>query len=66
MRVGAGVIAYLVEHMERSLAAAAEIAAALDLAALSGGGAITVPLARRLLAERRDHPLLPDRDPTVS
>ena len=52
--------------MERSLAAAAEIAAALDLAALSGGGAITVPLARRLLAERRDHPLLPDRDPTVS
>ena len=66
VRVGAGVIAYLVRHMERSLAAAAEIAAALDLAALSGGGAITVPLVRRLLAERRDHPLLPDRDPTVS
>ncbi len=71
VRVGAEVIAYLVGHMERSLAAAAEIAAALDQAALSGGGAIVMPLARRLLsrralAERPDQPLPPDRDPTVS
>jgi chromosomal replication initiation ATPase DnaA len=60
------VIAYLVGHMERSLAAAAGIAAALDAAALRAGGAITVPLARRLLAEAADQPLPPDSDPTVT
>jgi chromosomal replication initiation ATPase DnaA len=66
VRVASEVIAYLVGHMERSLAAAAEIAAALDQAALSGGGAITVPLARRLLAERTDQLLPPESEPTVT
>ncbi len=59
------VIAYLVGHMERSLAAAAEIAAALDRAALRRGGAITLRLARRLLAEWAVHPP-PAKDPTVT
>jgi chromosomal replication initiation ATPase DnaA len=58
--VAAEVIAYLVRHMERSLAAAVEIAAALDAQAISIGGAITVPLARRILAERADQPFAPD------
>ncbi len=66
VRVGAEVIAYLVGHMERSLAGAAEIAAGLDQRALSGGGAITVPLARRLLAERTGQPSPPDPDPMVT
>lgn len=60
LRIAPDVVAYLVSHMERSLAAAAEIAAALDQAALSSRGAITIRLASRLLAkltsqfERRD------------
>jgi chromosomal replication initiation ATPase DnaA len=60
------VIGYLVGHMERSLAAAARVAAALDRAALSAGGAITMPLARRILVEPADHPVPPDSDPTVT
>ena len=66
VRVAAEVVAYLVGHMERSLAAAAEIAAALDRLALSSGGAITVPLARRVLGERADQSLPPDSDPAVT
>ena len=66
VRVGSEVIAYLVGHMERSLAAAGEIAAALDQLALSRGTAITVPLARRLLAEWLDRPQPPASDPTVT
>jgi chromosomal replication initiation ATPase DnaA len=52
VRVGAGVIAYLISHMERSLATAHEIAAALDEAALRRQGAITIRLANEVLAER--------------
>ncbi len=66
VRVASEVIAYLVGHMERSLAAAGEIAAALDQLALSRGTAITVPLARRLLAEWLDRPQPPASDPTVT
>jgi chromosomal replication initiation ATPase DnaA len=66
VRVASEVIAYLVGHMERSLAAAAEVAAALDQLALSSGGAITVPLARRLLDERNDQPLPPGSDAAVT
>ncbi len=66
VRVAPEVIAYLVVHMERSLAAAAEVAATLDQLALSGGGAITVPLARHVLAERDGQPLRPDSDPAVT
>jgi len=66
VRVAPEVIDYLVGHMERSLAAAEEIAGALDEVALAAGGAITVPLARRLLIERLDQPQPPDNDPTVT
>jgi chromosomal replication initiation ATPase DnaA len=66
IRVALEVIAYLVGHMERSLAAAAEVAAALDQLALSNGGAITVPLASRFLAERDDQSLRPDSDAAVT
>jgi chromosomal replication initiation ATPase DnaA len=50
LRVEPGVIRYLIRRMERSFAAAAGIAARLDHLALSEGGAVTVPLARRLLS----------------
>jgi chromosomal replication initiation ATPase DnaA len=66
VRVAPQLIAYLVRHMERSLAAVAEVAAALDRLALVGGGAITVPLARRLLFDGSDQPLPLDSDPAVT
>ncbi len=50
--VEADVIAYLLRQMERSFAAAAAIAERLDRASLAAGRPITIPLARRLLAER--------------
>jgi chromosomal replication initiation ATPase DnaA len=52
LQVAADVIAYLVGQIERSLAAAAETAALLDQAALRGNGAVTIPLARRVLGAR--------------
>ncbi len=51
LRVAPEVIAYLVARIERSLAAAAAVAARLDAASLREGRPITVPLARRLLKE---------------
>jgi chromosomal replication initiation ATPase DnaA len=51
LRVAPGVIAYLLTHMERSFAAAAEIAARLDVISLRERRAITVPLARQLVLE---------------
>jgi chromosomal replication initiation ATPase DnaA len=51
LRVAPGVIAYLLRHMERSFADAAKVAAHLDAAALSNGGPVTIPLARRVLAD---------------
>lgn len=51
LRVGAEVIAYLVCHMERSLAAARAVAASLDREALDGNGAVTLRLAHRVLNE---------------
>jgi chromosomal replication initiation ATPase DnaA len=65
VRVAREVVAYLVSRMERSLAAAGEIAAALDRAALSRSGAITIPLANRVLAARADHRASPDSDAGV-
>lgn len=50
VRVLPEVIAYLVRRMERSLAAAGDIAAALDRAALIRNGPITIPLAGEVLA----------------
>ena len=48
--VAPGLVAYLLRRIERSFAAAAKIAADLDAAALSSGGPITIPLARKVLA----------------
>jgi chromosomal replication initiation ATPase DnaA len=55
VRVAPEVVAYLLKHMERSFAAAADITARLDLASLRDRRAITVPLARELLAESGNH-----------
>lgn len=51
LRVEPRVIEYLVPRIERSFAAAASVVSALDQRSLSRGGAVTVPLARELLAE---------------
>jgi chromosomal replication initiation ATPase DnaA len=51
LKVGTEVIAYLVPRMERSFAAAQATVAALDRAALARRCAVSVPLARALLAE---------------
>jgi chromosomal replication initiation ATPase DnaA len=50
LRVPPEVIAYLLTHMERSFAAAAEMACRLDSVSLRDRRAITVPLARQLLS----------------
>lgn len=51
LAIGEGVIAYLLPRMERSLAAAREIVARLDQAALSGGRAISRQLAADVLRQ---------------
>ena len=51
LRVAPEVIAYLLTHMERSFAAAAEMAARLDVISLREHRAITVPLARQILED---------------
>jgi len=51
LRVGPEVIAYLLTHMERSFAAAADIVARLDLVSLRDRRAITIPLTRQLVSE---------------
>lgn len=66
VRVAPDVVAYLVRHMERSLAAAGAIAAALDAAALHEGGPITLALARRMRAAGAIAYLPPDGDPEVT
>jgi chromosomal replication initiation ATPase DnaA len=48
--VAPGLIVYLLRRIGRSFADAATVAARLDAAALSSGGPITIPLARRVLA----------------
>jgi chromosomal replication initiation ATPase DnaA len=55
IRVSPDVIAYLISRIERSFAAAGLLAARLDNAALSGGTAVTVALARRVLPELGYH-----------
>ncbi len=49
INVAPDVIDYLLKHVERSFAAAAETAERLDHAALAEGRAITIPLVRRVL-----------------
>ncbi len=55
LRVAPEVIAYLLTHIERSFAAAAEMACRLDSASLRDRRAITVPLARQLVSEPGVH-----------
>jgi chromosomal replication initiation ATPase DnaA len=55
VRVSRAVIAYLIRRMERSFAAARSLAAHLDAAALRGGTAVTIPLARKIVAQLGDH-----------
>jgi chromosomal replication initiation ATPase DnaA len=54
--IGAGVVPYLVTHMERSFAAARRLVAATDIAALAAKRAVTVPLVRGVLAELDSDP----------
>ena len=51
LRVSEALIAYLASHIERSIAIARDIVAALDQASLSGKRPITVPLATKVLAD---------------
>jgi chromosomal replication initiation ATPase DnaA len=51
LRVAPEVVAYLLTHMERSFAAAAEMASRLDVVSLRDRRAITVSLARQLVSE---------------
>jgi chromosomal replication initiation ATPase DnaA len=66
LRVGPEVIAYLLTHMERSFAAAADIVARLDLVSLRDRRAITVPLARQLVSEAGVHRPSPASDAGVT
>jgi chromosomal replication initiation ATPase DnaA len=50
VHVSPEVVAYLIRRMERSFAAARLLAAHLDAAALEGGTAVTIPLARKIFA----------------
>ena len=60
------VIAYLIKRVERSFAAAADITTRLDAAALRERSAITVPLARNVLAEDGHQPFFPASDAGVT
>jgi chromosomal replication initiation ATPase DnaA len=66
LRVAPEVIAYLLTHMERSFAAAAELASRLDLASLRDRRAVTVPLARQLISELGIHSSSSARDSGVT
>jgi len=60
------VIAYLIRRFERSFAAAADIASRLDAAALRDRCAVTIPLARDVLAQDDYRPLPPASDSGVT
>ena len=66
LRIRPALIAYLTGRIERSFAAAAEIVATLDAAALADRRPIGIPLARKVLAARRDQSLPPGSDSTVT
>ena len=66
LRVAPGVIAYLLTHMERSFAAAAEMAARLDVVSLRDHRPITVPLARQLVSEAGSHSSSSGKDSGVT
>lgn len=60
------VISYLLTHMERSFAAAADMVGRLDALSLRNQRAITVPMARRLVSENRLHSSSPSSDAGVT
>ncbi len=64
--VAPGLIVYLLRRIGRSFADAATVAAHLDAAALSSGGPITIPLARRVLAAPEYQSLSLRSDSTVT
>jgi chromosomal replication initiation ATPase DnaA len=66
LRVAPEVIAYLLTHMERSFAAAAETASRLDMVSLRDSRAITVALARQLVSEAGVHSSSSVRDSGVT
>lgn len=66
LRVTPEVFAYLISHMERSFAAAADTAARLDAVSLRDRRPITVSLARAVLSEAVVHPFSPGRDAGVT
>lgn len=66
LRVAPEVIAYLLTHMERSFAAAADMASRLDVVSLRDRRAITVPLARQLVSEVGAHSSSSARDSGVT
>jgi chromosomal replication initiation ATPase DnaA len=66
LRVAPEVITYLLAHMERSFAAAAEMASRLDVVSLRDRRAITVPLARQLVSEAGAHASSSARDSGVT
>ncbi len=53
LHVSEALVAYLTNHIERSIAIARDVVAELDRASLSGKRAITVPLATKILYEMR-------------
>ncbi|HEX9446446.1 MAG TPA: DnaA/Hda family protein, partial [Dongiaceae bacterium] len=61
LAVGDEVIDFLVRHIERSFAVAAETVAVIDQAALSSRRRITLPLVRDVIA-RRDGTSAPQQD----
>jgi chromosomal replication initiation ATPase DnaA len=66
LRVAPDVIVYLLTRIDRSFAAAENISAHLDGAALSNGGPVTIPLARKVLADPSCHPWSQRRDLAVT
>jgi chromosomal replication initiation ATPase DnaA len=65
LSVDPAVVLYLVSRIERSFAAVAEMAERLDAVSLRDGRAITVPMARELLAGSENYPRLPSIDSGV-
>ena len=66
LAVAPGLIVYLLRRIGRSFADAATVAAYLDAAALSTGGPITIPLARRVLAAAEYQSLSLRDEPAVT
>jgi len=66
LHVAPEVIAYLLRRIDRSFAAAEKIVAGLDAAALSNGGPVTIPLARRVLEQSGRQSFAPRDDSTVT